>query len=312
MTTTIRPYARSELYSWQINGRKVCVFDTDPASLTVRVNEVHSAIFPVDRVSLPPSPSSSRIKALKEFFSLRLPTISLSRDGECQVQFVSATSQKIADAQRRGNKILVLLRHAERTNPDAQTLQPGLHLTPWGRKSSAILGQELKEFPIPVLYTSPIQCCVDTCTEMGAGLKRELIIKQSTLLGDPGHFTANGDLAGPLFQSTSLVDILREIAQGNHLSEMRSLEEEAKLFLEWALHIEDEIAIMVSHDAMITLIALLFFEGSDVPQSMPQFLEGLYIERKSNGELIVHYKNQSQPFSPETLQNRMKSLNTDD
>lgn len=248
----------------------------------------------------------TRTEALKKYFSLRIPKIVTSSSGTTSVEFLGPfpIRKRIEEALSRGNKIIALIRHAERSQAEIKTMQQDLHLTQWGRNSSRLLGEKLKGLPIESIYTSPIDRCVDTCKEMILGFCPTIPISTSTVLGDPGPFTADCDLAGPIFQKTPLIDIIKNLAKGDHISGMRTITEGTRIFLDYALSREDKIAIMVSHDAIISWIALFFMEKKEVEEMIPNFLEGLYLEVNEEKKLIVHYKDLRFEISSQELQRR--------
>ena len=80
----------------------------------------------------------------------------------------------------------------------------------------------------------------------------------------------------------------------------------SKLLLEYALEINEPYTLMISHDAIITLLSLFLFEDQDVEQFLPDFLEGLFIEHDENG-LTIYYKEYIRDLSWEKFQEMLSS-----
>lgn len=89
----------------------------------------------------------------------------------------------------------LILRHAERPAIPDGDAGHDLTLTRAGRQAAYALGLSLGERPRAIV-TRPVRRCIEPATEIARGTDFDIsAITRSTLLGDPGVFIEDGDLA---------------------------------------------------------------------------------------------------------------------
>jgi len=95
---------------------------------------------------------------------------------------------------------LILLRHAERPNIPDNEIGNDVSLTKQGIHQTKQFADALEQ-PIISISSSPIPRCMQTADIIARCCNHNKPIKKSTLLGDPGFFIKNPDLAWTHWQS---------------------------------------------------------------------------------------------------------------
>jgi len=200
----------------------------------------------------------------------------------------SLLQKQFKSSLAKGKKVIAIIRHAERFQVAKGTHGVDVSLTPQGVKDSELLGQSLMEISLTNVHTSPISRCIHTSEELLKGSGKSHSIDQQTALGMPGPFIADTDLAGPVFLEKSLLEIAKSVAEGEKVPGMWTLAEGSKVFLDYALQVQGQATLMVSHDIIIALLNSFLFEDKNVEKYMPDFLGGFFIEVDHERLTIFH------------------------
>lgn len=178
----------------------------------------------------------------------------------------------------QGDQIL-FLRHAERAPFKQGSFGHKAHLTKQGRKDSERLGDKLGKFQWGEIHCSPLIRCEETALCFLKGAKQEIPIQFSTLLGDPGVFVAEPEVAGRYFLENSIIEIMNKMLSSEPIPGMRSLEEGALLLISYLKKVHFFPCLMITHDIIIALLKSYFLKH---PPQIPLFLDGFSLQR---GEL---------------------------
>lgn len=175
--------------------------------------------------------------------------------------------------------VALLLRHSVRDPiPDGESGRE-LPLTDRGVELAQQLGEKLKR-RLASLHTSPVPRCVETaeCLRDGAGVDSD--IHPDRLLGDPGVFVEDRDLARKTFQKKDYWDIVAGLIAGEDLPGMRhgpsALRRLTGHMLE-KVGRDSGLHVFVTHDMFIaSLVFTEFTEGVERELS-PWFLDGVFL-----------------------------------
>ena len=154
--------------------------------------------------------------------------------------------------------VAIVLRHAER-----QEIAPGafgndVHLTRRGWQSARRLGEGLSSLRPGIVKSSPLPRCTQTAHAIIAGAGWKASAAPERLLGDPGPFVVEPELAGRLFLDVAIREIVRrQLADDEPPRGMRATASGAKLVLRElasALNGPDSASVFVTHDAVLAAL----------------------------------------------------------
>ena len=176
-------------------------------------------------------------------------------------------------------KGILLIRHGPRTSPDIPPLSA--MLTKKGILECISLGVKIKELPPNVIFSSPVQRCVDTGLRIIEGADWNLEVKHSEMLGHPGPFVIGktnhevNKLVSFAQENDDWSFLHRHVA-GEEVPGMRNRIEGTNNFLNELYPSFDGYILCISHDSIIAAItAALGLDG----EPWPEPLEGLIIEK---------------------------------
>ena len=186
--------------------------------------------------------------------------------------------------------VVLLLRHAHRH--DIPNGEVGTHvgLTPEGEHRATWLGQWLGA-RIVAVRSSPVGRCVRTaeCLLKGAGLN--LGIVHDPLLGDPGCFSEQGDVAWQSFLTLGTEGVyLAQLQNSQPLEGFRPTHIGVDLLLS---AVPDEMAppgihVWVTHDAILGILLAACAKRTTLTP-WPGFLEGLWLVRRGPEVRLIGY-----------------------
>ena len=155
--------------------------------------------------------------------------------------------------------VALVLRHAEREEITSGTFGNEVSLTRRGRNSARRLGMGLSPRTVGMVKSSPLPRCMQTADAIiaAAGWNASAVPEQ--LLGDPGPFVVEPELAGRLFLDIGIEAIVRQqLADDQPPSGMRSTSSGAKLLLRElaaAWNGPASASVFVTHDAVLAVLA---------------------------------------------------------
>ena len=173
--------------------------------------------------------------------------------------------------------VALLLRHAERP-----PIAPGEHgtdlaLTAHGRRSAERLGATLRP-RILSLSTSPVRRCRETAEAMRRGAGLDIDIVDDRLLGDPGVFVTDPELAWTHWQTMGHEAVVEHIARAGH--PLPGLAPPVHAAHQLARHLvralQDSpvgLHIFVTHDAVLYPTISRLLAGTYGQPGWPMYLE---------------------------------------
>ena len=171
----------------------------------------------------------------------------------------AARTLALLDRVPAGLPVALVLRHAEREEITSGAFGNDVSLTRRGRNSARRLGMGLSSRTLGVVKSSPLPRCMQTADAIiaAAGWKTSAVPAQ--LLGDPGPFVVEPELAGRLFLDIGIEAIVRrQLADDQPPRGMRSTSSGAKLLLQELAAILNgpaNASVFVTHDAVLAVLA---------------------------------------------------------
>lgn len=190
-----------------------------------------------------------------------------------------------------GSGAVLLLRHGRRG--DLPPNEPGdlIPLTTAGRVQSAALGKWLGT-RIGTVRSSPVLRCRQTAEAILVGAGCNGALEVDSLLGAPGPFVVDGDMAWPHFLRFGSRLLARLQLAAVPLAGMRPVEEGCALLLRDLLARPvrpGKVDLRVTHDLIIVLLAGHLLHVADPDALWPDFLEGILL-RQEGQEVIGSYQ----------------------
>lgn len=174
---------------------------------------------------------------------------------------------------------ILLIRHGPRTSPDIPPLSA--MLTSEGIAECISLGSKIEGSPPVVIFSSPVQRCVDTGVRIIEGANWTLDVKHSEMLGHPGPFVIGktNEEVNKLVafaQENDDWSFLHKHVAGEEVPGMRNRKVGTNNFLNELYPLSGGYVLCISHDSIIAAITAAL--GLD-SEPWPEPLEGLIIEK---------------------------------
>lgn len=177
-------------------------------------------------------------------------------------------------------RALLLMRHAERF--EIVPGEPGeqVPLTPKGRRDAHALGAALRH-RLDRLVSSPVGRCVETAQRLARGARCEHHVETSPLLGAPGVFIHDSDLAWESFLRLQSHGVLRaQVGSPDPLPGFRDTRTATLRLLETLR--PEGVTLAVTHDMVLGAVVGTLL-GPDAVGRWPGFLETCALEPQGAG-----------------------------
>ena len=171
----------------------------------------------------------------------------------------AARTLALLDRVPAGLPVALVLRHAEREEITPGAFGNDVSLTRHGRNSARRLGMGLSPRTAGVVKSSPLPRCMQTADAViaAAGWKTGAVPAQ--LLGDPGPFVAEPELAGRLFLDIGTEAVVRRQLEDDQPPRgMRSTSSGVNLLLQELAATPNgpaNASVFVTHDAVLAVLA---------------------------------------------------------
>ncbi|MCA9130518.1 MAG: histidine phosphatase family protein [Planctomycetales bacterium] len=188
--------------------------------------------------------------------------------------------------------VVLLLRHAARGEIPPGTSGNDLPITEDGhdlaRALGALFGDRLMS-----LHTSPVLRCVQTAKALLEGANRHFDVVENRLLGDPGVFVLDGDLAWKNWQLMGHEGVIRHlVSEAYALPGMAQPDAAAWQLVNFMLGAASEsgLHVFVTHDILVTATLARLQRKIHGPSDWPHFLEGALFWQ-NHRSLHIAYRN---------------------
>jgi broad specificity phosphatase PhoE len=153
-----------------------------------------------------------------------------------------------------GDKISLLIRHADRNKIPAGEFGNGVLLNETGIERALNFGKSLSELKINKIFTSPVERCVQTAECIAKGYGKQLLeITKSKELGDPGLHISNAEIAGNFFLTEGFDELYRRIINNIEIPGMTATRQLNRKMTDFLTKNSEEngITVFVTHDLLI-------------------------------------------------------------
>jgi broad specificity phosphatase PhoE len=173
--------------------------------------------------------------------------------------------------------VVLLLRHAARGPLPEDGVGNDVPITLPGKFSSEELGRKLG-MRTRSLHSSPVTRCIQTANALRKGANAELDIVVSRLLGDPGVYVLDGDLAWGNWEMLGHEEVMRRlVSEDDPLPGMAQPDEAARILVHHMFASAGDncgLHIFITHDSVITATVSRLQGTPHGPSDWPLFLEG--------------------------------------
>ena len=188
--------------------------------------------------------------------------------------------------------VAMLIRHSAREDLAPDDVGYELPITALGREMAVDLGSRLRG-QIKTLHSSPLLRCTQTAEALAEGAEVDIPIIHDRLLGDPGAFVIDGELAWENWQRLGHEGVMRHlVTESFALPGMAKPDDAANSLLTAMLSVASGgsgIHIFVSHDSVVTATAARLLGKQYGIESWPEYLEAAFFWLGDEG-VCIRYK----------------------
>ena len=192
---------------------------------------------------------------------------------------------KIREVYANSKNISLILRHAERFEIKKSEFGNDVLLNETGIKSSYEFGENLSEFNISKIYTSPIQRCVQTAENIIKGYNKNVQIIETKILGDPGIHVSDEDLLGKYYFQYGFWKIFQNFKNNKKVDGLKFQEQLKTTFFSYISETtkNEGLTLYITHDWLIAFFAYAANIYEYTEKNWIDYLRGLIIDIKNNG-----------------------------
>lgn len=192
----------------------------------------------------------------------------------------------------RDRPVAILLRHGARESIPEGSVGYDLPITPAGRLQAEHLGTRLGP-DLRALFSSPLARCTETAAALARGAEVDLPIRTSKLLGDPGAFVADDQLAWTNWQELGHEGVMRHLGRRSEaLPGMVPRAQATATLRDWMLQEAGEepgFHLFVTHDALVLPFAAELEDRVFEEEEWPGFLEGVWLVAGETKPLLAEF-----------------------
>ncbi len=190
-----------------------------------------------------------------------------------------------------GKPVAVLLRHSVRDELPPNEAGNAVALNDIGRRLAFQFGERLRG-RLRRLHTSPVLRCVQTAELLNAGAGTNLEIVADRLLGDPGVYVVDAQLAWSNWERLGHEGVIEHLVSvSDPLPGMAQPDEAARFLVRHMLAIaanETGLHVFVSHDSLVAATAARTLGKRLSKSDWPWFLEGAFFQQTDGGVHVVY------------------------
>lgn len=192
----------------------------------------------------------------------------------------------------KGMSTALLIRHSERNKIPDHVHDITEPLNENGEKMSVELGCELKNYCNKIrIISSPVGRCLQTGKAILKGFGQDPELEISTVLGEPGPFVVDRDIATQVFISMTCVKVVEAQISDVQLDGIRSKKDGSEYLLnyivgEMSKSENSVITIFISHDACIIPFINFYTNEKFNKEQWLDFIDGVVIQM-DNGKGVL-------------------------
>jgi len=185
---------------------------------------------------------------------------------------------------------VIFLRHAEKAPLKKNEADYDRTITENGYLQSELFAKQLKAQGINLnqIKTSPVPRCVQTAEVIKSNLD-QLDIIHSNLLGNPGAYIFDDQLAARAFSDNDVIAVINKLKHGEHFPGFRSLEEGSNILLN---EVEADLrsssnSIYLTHDVILASLLTQLLNLSFTYKNWIDYLQGFILIPDHTGNLKI-------------------------
>jgi len=188
-------------------------------------------------------------------------------------------------------KVALIIRHADRERIPAGVHDVKTPINKLGEKNAKQIGASLRQFDSIKIITSPVNRCVQTGNAIIDGFGKQSQISQSKLLGEPGPFVVNGELAKKYFVDLGCFCTVKMQIKNQIMEGIRPTKEGSELLTKFVIdemknYTLGNLLVFVSHDAILAPFIFHYTGETFDEKNWISFLDGVaFIEK--NGKFYI-------------------------
>jgi hypothetical protein len=187
--------------------------------------------------------------------------------------------------------VAILLRHSIRADLSPDHVGYSLPITEEGWLLALALGEKFNA-RLKTLHSSPLTRCLQTASAINAGAGLDLPIIHDRLLGDPGAFVVDDQLAWSNWIKLGSEGVMRHlVSHPDALPGMRNPDEAAYCLVNHMLTVAGSrvgIHLFVSHDSLVLATAARLLAEPLTGNYYPYYLEGAIFWQSEQGLHTVY------------------------
>jgi hypothetical protein len=192
----------------------------------------------------------------------------------------------------KSQNMAILIRHSERNHiPD------GIHdiVTPINAQGAIIateLGKKLRIFDTIKIVSSPVDRCVQTGNAIMEGFSVQSEIGFSNLLGEPGPFVFDREVAKEHFIQMTCKTVVEIQIAGQPLAGIRPIKEGCELLKKWIVfeiqkNAAGNLLIFISHDAILAPFIFQYTGEKFNHEHWIDYIDGVSFVKRENQVLLI-------------------------
>lgn len=174
------------------------------------------------------------------------------------------------------------MRHAERKAIPQGELGHALKITQEGIDKTLSLGVHFENRLIKI-YSSPVRRCLETAKHLKS-IAKYPIVKKNKMLGDPGVFVENPEIASKVFFQFEPIEIATALLNkkspipGFCLSVKGAVKKLLSHLFE--LSVEKGVYLFITHDSILGVVNGFLFPHEKLTEVWPDFLDAVFLYQK--------------------------------
>ena len=182
-----------------------------------------------------------------------------------------------------GLPVVVLMRHAARPPIPEGEVGGELSITPEGEAKALALGQRFRQVLVSV-RSSPVRRCVETARAIVRGAERDIDLVSDPMLGAPGAFIADPELAWENWLRVGHDGVLDHLASGAApLPGFAEPIAASRALIDHLLGVAagPGLHLAITHDALMIPLLAARLKRPVAAHERPDFLDGITLSSRS-------------------------------
>ncbi len=210
-----------------------------------------------------------------------------------------ATDLAFVPPWREQRGLVVFLRHGERESVASHEFpRQDAALTDNGRRAAEALGLLLRG-RLGTVRSSPVPRCVETAKAVRFGAGRSAELQEDRMLGDPGAFVLDGEVAMSALMDLGFHPAARRLGEGEQLPGFADPDAASRQMIASAISLlaggSPGVHILVTHDLILSTLMARVLGRALAETEWPGYLHGIALWSTGHG-FMIQYATMSCPI----------------